>query len=104
MKYYHSDFAPSDTEYLYQQIEELKKYLSAEALFLMEEEKTLIKGQVRIVLKVKENEVLFLVDSTAPDLLRAAYAAKEAMIRLVTKRRNNPEQKVAAPQVRIIYN
>lgn len=102
MKYYHSDFTPSDTEYLYQQIEELKKYLSAEALFLMEEEPT-HQGQVRIVLKVKEQDSLFLVDSTAPDLLKAAWAAKEAMIGLVMNRRKNPQVQ-PRPEVRIIYN
>lgn len=103
MKYYHSDFSKSDTEYLYQQIEDLKKYLSQDALFLMEEEPS-DQGLVRVVLKVKENEQLFLVDSSADNLLQAAWAAKELMITLVVNRRSKNLPRTKKPEIRVIYN
>ena len=102
MKYYHSEFSPSDTEFLYQQIEELKGYLSEEALFFMEE-KTMIKGKSRIVLKVKEGEILFQVDSTAPDLFLATKAAKDKIIEMILLKKAKPL--VANPyKAVVVYN
>lgn len=100
MKYYHSDFNKTDSEFLYQTIEDLKPFLSNEALFLLEEQAS-VKGRVRIVLKVKEKGRLFLVDSTAPNLLQAAQVAKETMIELILQKfpLTQPE-----PLIKYIYN
>ncbi len=78
---YHSEFNPTDTEYLFQQIEELKSYLSESALFLLEEEDC--DDGIRVVLKAKDGDFLFMVDSTAPSLMLATKAAKETMIDLI---------------------
>lgn len=81
---YSSDFSQSDSEYLYQQIEELKGYLSVNALFLIEQidDDTCEEG-ARVVFKVKDNDRLFLVDSSAGNILIAARAAKEKLIELI---------------------
>lgn len=81
MKHYSSQFSANDTEYLYQQIEELKRHFSPEALFLIEEKDT--KKGSRIIFKVKDNNVLFQVDSSALNLFDAVSSAKNKLIQLI---------------------
>jgi hypothetical protein len=99
---YHSEFSPADTEYLYQQIEELKAYLSAEAMFLLEEKPT-AKG-IRIILKAKDQEQLYKVDSTAPNLLLAAKAAKDTMIDLIMGKKVVSAKKSTISKSVVLYN
>lgn len=81
---YSSDFSQSDSEYLYQQIEEVKGFLSMNALFLIEQvDEDGTEEGARIIFKVKDADRLYLVDSTASDIFVATRAAKEKLIEMI---------------------
>lgn len=78
-----SDFSPEISEYMYQQIEELKEYVSKDAEFLLEEND---EEENRVLLKVKDQGTLFEVDSKGDDLFDATLGAKLRMIQLISDR------------------
>ena len=100
MNHYSSQFSASDTEYLYQQIEELKSHFSTEALFLIEEKET--ANGSRILFKVKDDGVLYQVDSSADNLLDAVFAAKHKLIQLICV--NKPYVYEKASKVVNVFN
>ena len=75
---YISEFTKEDSEYIYQQIEEIKAYVSSDAGFLLEEIE-----ENRITLKIKDGDKLFLVDSTAFSIIAAVKQAKDTIIQLI---------------------
>lgn len=90
---YSSEFSQSDSEYLYQQIEELKGYLSINALFLIEQMNDEDSDEgARIIFKVKDEDRLFMVDSTAGNILIATQAAKEKLIELICSKQKHSYQ------------
>lgn len=75
-----SDFSPDITEYALQQIEEIKSRFP-DALFMLEE-----ISENRVLLKIKNHDDMFEVDSTSDCLIDAIFVAKEkAMSMLVSK-------------------
>jgi len=83
-----SDFSPDITEYALQQIEEIKSRFP-DALFMLEE-----ISENRVLLKIKNQDDLFEVDSTSDSLIDAIFFAKEkAMSMLVSKYFETSESK-----------
>ena len=85
--YHQSEFSPEVSEYLFQQIEEIKQYVSPEGLFLLEETFS-SKNNVKIILKVKDRDCLFQVESTAENIYLAAAGAKQKVIDLILRQRS----------------
>ena len=81
---YDSDFNPEVSEYIYQQIEEVKAFVSDDALFLVEQ-----VSDNEILLKVKEGNTLYKVESQAETLMEAMYWAKEKMISMILRKQDS---------------
>lgn len=86
MKQYHSEFSPEVSSYLFQQLEYLQSYLTSDALMLLEE--VTDPKYKRLVLKIKDNDVLYKIDSSAETLELAMVGAKDKAIELIVKRKN----------------
>jgi len=81
---YNSDFSSDISEYVYQQIEEIKSVVSDEASFLLEE-----TSATSIVLKVKDKDVLYKVESSADSFIDAVFMAKEKIIEMILSRQDS---------------
>jgi hypothetical protein len=91
---YLTEFSKDDSEYFFQQIEEIKPYLSPKAEFLLEditsedqeldsESKKEFSLRLRVITQEK---ILFAVEASAFSLIDAIRLAKETVIELIQKR------------------
>lgn len=101
MKHRHSQFSPEVSSYLFQQLEYLQAFLTSNALMLLEEVKD--PNYKRLVLKIKDQDVLYKIDSSAATIEEAMVAAKDKAIELIAKR-NHPDKEYEKIENWVIYH
>ena len=93
---YRSQFSPEDTELYLQYLERLQMFLSPEALVLMEELDQTEDEQSGILLRVKEGDRVFKVESFAPSTAVAVLQACEKVVELILSKE---EKTLTAPKI-----
>lgn len=83
---YLSQFNREDTEVIFQKIEEIKAYSKTNLEFLLEEISDSGEFSHRLLLKMKVDDRVFQVDSSADSLVDAMNLAKEEMIKLLLEK------------------
>lgn len=93
---YHSEFTKNESEYIFQQLEEIAQHAPENTHYLIEE-----IGENQVLLKVKIQDMLFEVDSTADSIIIAVRNAKEKVIQMILNRTDFEDE---AKEVAVLLN